>query len=191
MLMNVLIAIGSYAASIAVSVLIADFITGVLHWAEDTWLAPGGNALIDKYITEDNIDHHRNPGKIRAGNYWATNRVCIALAAIAAVFFLVLQVHAWQVYLVLAILSQSNQIHMWGHSSQAPQWVRFLQRYGILQSPRHHAGHHKSPYAKRFCSVTEFLNPILDRTRFWRALESTAEQFGAKVQRARAARGGY
>ena len=189
--MSVLIAIGSYGGCIAASILAADFITGVFHWAEDTWLAPGGNALLDKYVTEDNIDHHRNPGKIRAGNYWATNRVCIALAAVSAAFFLLLHVHAWEAYLVLAILSQSNQLHLWEHSSRAPQWVQFLQRYGILQSPRHHAGHHKSPYAKRFCTVTEFLNPILDAIGFWRVLEQIAERFGAKVQRASAARGGY
>jgi len=63
-----------------VSVILADFITGLMHWAEDTWLVPGKSALLDRWIVNDNIDHHRFPGKIRAGQYWATNRVCIALA---------------------------------------------------------------------------------------------------------------
>src|SRR5215469_10343491 len=115
--MSILIVIATYAAGVAISILLADFITGVFHWAEDTWLAPGQNAVLDKFVTNDNIDHHRNPGKIRAGNYWATNRVCIALAGFVAAVLIALHVHAWEAYLVLAILSQSNQIHLWSHSS--------------------------------------------------------------------------
>ena len=189
--MSILLAVAAYAACIAASVLVADFVTGIFHWAEDTWLAPGQSTFLDKYVTQDNIDHHAHPGKIRAGHYWATNRVCIALAAVVAAILLLFQVHLWEPYFVLAILSQSNQIHMWSHSSRAPRFVQFLQRYGILQSPKHHAIHHKAPYASKFCTVTEFLNPVLDRAGLWRALESVAVSCGAVVHRAGEARGGY
>jgi hypothetical protein len=189
--MSIFIAIASYIGCFAVSVLIADFITGIMHWAEDTWLAPGKSALLDRFIVTDNIDHHRNPGKIRVGNYWATNRVTIALAAIATALLLLFHVHAWEVYFVVAILSQSNQIHMWAHSSRNPRIVTFLQRYGILQSAAHHAKHHKNPYASRFCTVTEYLNPVLDGIGFWHAIEKLAVRCGATVQRTTAARGGF
>lgn len=62
---------------------------------------------------------------------------------------------------------------------------------GLLQSASHHATHHKSPYAVRFCTMTELLNPILDAARFWRTLEAAAIRLGAGVQRASAARSGY
>jgi Lipid desaturase domain len=188
--MSVLIAAAEYIACIFGCLLIADFITGVMHWVEDTWLAPGKSKMLDRYIVVDNIDHHRHPGKIRAGAYWQTNRVCIALAAGAAASLLLFHVTVWEPYVVLALLSQSNQIHMWAHTSQPPQWVASLQRFGLLQSTRHHAKHHKNPYASRFCTMTSYLNPMLDRG-FWRALETIAVRCGATIQRASVARGGF
>jgi len=189
--MSLFITIASYLGCILGSLLVADFITGIMHWAEDTWLAPGQSRVLDRYITDDNIDHHRHPGKIRAGAYWATNRVCIALTIGAAIVLMLCRVLAWEPYLVLALLSQSNQVHMWSHSSRAPQPVQWLQRVGLLQAPAQHAQHHKRPYASRFCTMTNYLNPMLDRLAFWRGLEAIAVRFGATVHRATPARGGF
>jgi ubiquitin-conjugating enzyme E2 variant len=189
--MDIIIALLSYAGCILVSLLVADLITGLMHWAEDTWLKPGKSALLDRFIVDDNIDHHRSPGKIRAGAYWQTNRVCIVLAMVVAAILALCHVHMWEPYLVLALLSQSNQVHMWAHSSRPPRPVQLLQRTGLLQPTSHHAEHHKRPYASRFCTMTAFLNPILDRIGFWRALETIAVACGATVQRATPARGGY
>ncbi len=189
--MDIIIALLSYAGCILVSLVVADFITGLMHWAEDTWLKPGKSALLDRFIVNDNIDHHRAPGKIRAGAYWQTNRVCIALALVVTAILALCHVHMWEPYLVLALLSQSNQVHMWAHSSRPPRPVQLLQRTGLLQPASHHAEHHKRPYASRFCTMTTFLNPVLDRIRFWRALETVAVTCGATVQRATTARGGY
>ena len=177
--------------SLAGCVLAVDFITGLLHWAEDTWTAPGGSKLLDKWIVRDNIDHHRRPGAIRAGAYWATNRVCIALALLAAAVLVVFHVHAWQAYLIVLLASQSNQVHLWAHSSNPPRVIAWLQSAGVLQSRTHHAEHHKRPYAHRFCTTTNFLNPILDGIRFWRALEAIIQRCGVPMRRATAARGGY
>jgi hypothetical protein len=46
-------------------------------------------------------------------------------------------------------------------------------------------------YVERYCAVTNYLNPVLDGMRFWRALEWTIECFGATVKRATPARGGF
>jgi plasmanylethanolamine desaturase len=189
--MDMLIALASYAGCILLSLLIADFVTGLMHWAEDTWLKPGASPVLDRYIVNDNIEHHRVPGKIRSGSYWETNRVCIALAVIVTAILALCHVHLWEPYLVVALLSHSNQVHRWAHSSRPPRAVQVLQRTGLLQSTAHHAEHHKRPYASRFCTLTTFLNPVLDRVRFWHALEKIAVAFGATVQRATPARGGY
>lgn len=171
--------------------LVVDLLSGVLHWAEDTWTAPGRSKLLDRYIVRDNIEHHRKPGLIRAGDYWATNRVCIVLASVAACVMALCGVHAWEAYLIVAFASQANQVHLWAHSANSPRWVAALQRLGLLQSTAHHAQHHKRPYASRFCTITNFLNPVLDRIMFWRGLEWVFVQLGATVQRATPARGGY
>ena len=168
-----------------------DFITGVLHWAEDTWTALGRSKLLDEYIVRDNIGHHRTPGGIRAGTYWETNKVCITLAFSVTCLLVVCGVHAWQAYLIVLLASQSNQVHKWAHCANPPRVVRWLQRTGMLQSTAHHAAHHKRPYATRFCTMTNYLNPALDAIRFWRGLEWLIERCGVRVQRATAAREGY
>jgi ubiquitin-conjugating enzyme E2 variant len=168
-----------------------DFITGVIHWAEDTWTALGRSKLLDTYVVRDNIEHHRKPGGIRSGTYWETNRVCIALASVIGCALMLFGVHAWEAYTIVLLASQSNQVHKWAHCANPPRAIRALQRCGILQSPAHHAEHHKRPYASRFCTTTNFLNPALDAVRFWRGLEWLIESCGVRVQRATPARQGY
>jgi plasmanylethanolamine desaturase len=171
--------------------LAVDLISGVLHWAEDTWTAPGRSALLDRFIVRDNIEHHRRPGTIRAGRYWETNRVCIVLAAVAGAALAACHVHAWQAYAIVALASQSNQVHLWAHCSTPPQFVGWLQSIGFLQSRAMHARHHKNPYASNFCTMTDYLNPLLDGIGFWRGLEIALVRCGATVLRATPARGGY
>ncbi len=168
-----------------------DAVTGVVHWAEDTWTAPGRNALLDRWIVTDNIEHHRAPGAIRAGDYWATNRVCIIGATGFAATLAACGVHAWQPYLIALLGSQANQVHLWAHSANPPRVVALLQSYGVLQSRRQHAQHHKRPYLARYCAFTNYLNPLLDRVDFWRTAERAIEHCGARVQRASVARDGF
>jgi ubiquitin-conjugating enzyme E2 variant len=182
-LLNVLFAAGCIIA--------ADFLSGLLHWAEDTWLVPGKNAWLDRYIVAPNIEHHEKPGGIRACTYWELNCVCIAIAASVALVVALAGVREWEVYLTLLIASQSNQIHAWGHTANPPRFVAWLQRARILQTAAHHAVHHKRPYGVRYCTTTPWLNGMLDRSGFWRGLESTIAHFGPSVKRATAARSGY
>jgi hypothetical protein len=161
---------------------VADFLTGVITGQRTPWLAPGRSAFLDRYIVSDNIEHHRRPRSSRAGSDWVTNSVTLVLCAIGVLGCARGRVEAWQPYLMLALLSHSNQVHKWAHSSNVPAVVRWLQSMGLLQSPAQHARHHKHPYITDFCAVTNFVNPVLDAFGFWR---------GPRVQRAGEARGGY
>jgi hypothetical protein len=183
------IAIG--AASGVACLFAVDLITGVIHWAEDTWTALGRSRLLDTYVVRDNVEHHRRPGGIRAGTYWETNRVCIALGFVAACAVALCGVHAWQAYAIVLLASQSNQVHKWAHCANPPRAIAYLQRLGLLQSAAHHAEHHKRPYARRYCTTTNFLNPVLDGVGFWRGLEWLIERCGITVQRTTPARQGY
>jgi ubiquitin-conjugating enzyme E2 variant len=49
--------------------------------------------------------------------------------------------------------------------------INLLHNLRILQSPKHHAIHHTDPKSTHYCVITEFLNPILERIRFWTRLE--------------------
>ncbi len=189
--METLLTVAAILAWVFGCVLTADFLTGLMHWAEDTWLAPGRNALLDRFIVNDNIEHHRRPGSIRSGSYLQTNGVTLVLSGIGLAALVVGHVEMWQPYLVMILLSHSNQAHRWAHSSNVPPIVGILQRSGVLQSPAQHAIHHKRPYASHYCALTNALNPLLERIAFWRGLEWMIERFGAKVVRATEARGGF
>ena len=175
----------------AVCVLAADFITGVMHWAEDTWLCLGRSELLDRWIVRDNIEHHRMPGKIRQGTYLQTNGVSIALSLVVIAILALCHAHAWQGYAIALLTSHANHIHKWAHSSRVRPVVAWLQTIGLLQSRTQHAKHHKAPYAGGFCAMTNYLNPILDRIHFWRALEAVIETCGITVKRATPARAGF
>ena len=69
-----------------------------------------------------------------------------------------------------------------GPTRSRSRLVRGLQEFGLIQSPRHHAGHHQPPYLTRYCTLTDYLNPVLDRLHVWRWAEWLVEKcFGIKV----------
>jgi hypothetical protein len=190
-MLNMLLTAAAVPAEFAGCLLTADFLSGALHWAEDSWLAPGRNALLDRWIVLPNIEHHERPGSIRQGTYWETNNVTIALAAGAALVCTAFRVQAWEVYLTLAIGSQSNQLHAWAHTARPPRIIGWLQHARILQSAKVHASHHRRPYGSHYCTTTNCLNPLLDQTGFWRALERIGTWCGATMVRATPARSGF
>jgi ubiquitin-conjugating enzyme E2 variant len=75
------------------------------------------------------------------------------------------------VWSTISVSAWSNQIHQWAHRPDPPRPVRALQRSGILLSLRRHASHHRAPFLDRYCITTGWMNPLLDRFGFWRALE--------------------
>jgi len=186
-----LLTIISFLLSLIVCFLIADFLSGLGHWFEDTWTVPGKSSFLDKSIILPNIDHHRRPGGMNPNAYWTTNRVTIVLTAIVGVILLLCHVSAWQPYFILFLAAHSNQIHAWAHTRKVPKIIGWLQKYGILQSVSHHGLHHKRPYESRYCTTTNFLNPFLDGIGFWRGLEALAVKCGATVERGSEARSGF
>jgi hypothetical protein len=75
-----------------------------------------------------------------------------------------LAVYGWT---VVVIVTLTNQFHRWAHDPKCPQWVRPLQRWRIVLSPRHHAVHHRAPHHEHFCITVGWMNPVLDRIRFF------------------------
>ena len=47
----------------------------------------------------------------------------------------------------------------------------FLQRIRLIQSKKAHAVHHTNPKNQSYCTVGNFLNPVLDATRFFERIE--------------------
>jgi hypothetical protein len=150
--------------------LASDWLAGFWHWLEDEYFDESW-PIIGTYVAKPNQLHHSQPLAFLEGNYWQRNYTAImpALAAIAvAAWFSA----PWQVLLTFAFASQANEIHAWSHMrGKLSRWVVVLQEIGLLQSPRHHGEHHRSPFSIKYCVSTDWLNPILDAVKFWRGLE--------------------
>ena len=77
----------------------------------------------------------------------------------------------------------TNLFHKWAHQ-EAPLWiVNLLQRSRIILSPEHHRVHHTAPFELSYTITNGRLNPLLNRTRFFRRLEGALRAFDIKPSR--------
>ncbi len=171
-------------------ILIADFLTGVVHWFEDTYGLPSWPWL-GASVIEPNIRHHEHPVEftMRSVIYRNYQVFLSALGAIAIAWLTGWL--GWQIALTIALASLGNEVHAWSH--KRPRWwiVRLLQDMKLLISPEQHAKHHRRPYDTNFCTLTNVLNPLLDGLRVWRGLEALLSLVGWRVRRMSAERRGF
>ncbi len=172
--------------------LIADFITGVIHWWEDAYGNPNW-PIIGKYIIEPNLEHHRSPRLLLQGSYWNRINTSVYAAVMIILALWICGVFYWQVVVCLAFSSQGNEIHAISHRSDKEngRLIMFFQKIGIFQKRKTHGWHHKAPYDTNFLVMTEYLNPLLNKIRFFEFVEwMILKVFRIKVLRGSAIRSG-
>ncbi len=154
-------------------VLCVDFLSGLVHWAEDTFWTED-TPLLGRWVVRPNVLHHAD-GAAFVHDSWLESSWDLALAA----WLLLLACAAagcltWHAWLFAALGANANQFHKWAHAPrrEVPAPVRWLQRLRLLQPPSHHAAHHRGQRNTAYCVVTVLLDPVLDRLGFWRALEA-------------------
>jgi ubiquitin-conjugating enzyme E2 variant len=166
--------VGALAGALA-----ADGITGLVHWACDTW-GDERTRFVGPQLIRAFREHHERP-KAMLGHDWVTVNREPGVAAALALLLLSLPVaqralgdhpglHGFLLALVL-YGAAANQLHFWAHLDDPPRWVRGLQRCGLVLSPERHARHHRAPRTSAYCISTGWLNPALDAVGFWRMLE--------------------
>jgi ubiquitin-conjugating enzyme E2 variant len=76
-------------------------------------------------------------------------------------------------WLFAVISANANQVQKWSHQTCKENGciVTFLQKIRLLQTPYHHAVHHTNPKNVRYCPITNFVNPLLDRLNLWSGIE--------------------
>ncbi|XP_037904211.1 plasmanylethanolamine desaturase, partial [Hermetia illucens] len=168
-------------------IITADFGSGLVHWAADTW-GSVDLPIIGKAFLRPFREHHLDPTSITRHDFIETNgdnfMVAVPLLATLAYKFLTRSNHeiqqdfAWSAYLFLCsiFVAMTNQIHKWSHTYWAlPRWVLFLQENHIILPRRHHRIHHVAPHETYFCITTGWLNWPLEKIRFWPSLEIVIE----------------
>ncbi len=172
-----------------VGFVLADFVSGVVHWAADTWGTPEW-PVIGKALIRPFREHHVDEKEITRHDFVETNGnncfISIAPAAGAALlpqedaglFFLAAMTFA----LCFAIFG-TNQFHKWSHMDAPPPAVRLLQRANLILPPDHHLVHHSPPYAKYYCITVGWLTEPLFRLRFFQTLERAISALTGMVPR--------
>lgn len=164
------------AVEIVAVVLLADFVSGLVHWAEDSY-GSETTPILGRWIVAPNVLHHRDASAF-VGNNWLESSwdlACVGVLVLAGAWLA--GVLSWHVWLFVLLGANANQIHKWNHMNRTcvPAPVRWLRACGLLQSPRHHAGHHRGEKNTRYCVITGAVNPALDALGFWRLLERLLE----------------
>ncbi len=151
---------------------LADFIAGLVHWAEDAYVRED-TPLLGSFLGKANVIHHHLPRFMTRHNWWQSSWDLLALSALIVFGAGRLDVLTWQVWLFAAVSTNANQVHKWSHRTRTENGpiITFLQNIRVLQTPQHHAVHHTNPKNVRYCPITNLVNPILDGLRFWDGVE--------------------
>lgn len=158
------------------TVILADFVSGLIHWLEDAYARPGMPLL--GRVAEENLRHHARPRDFLAKSWWQSSHDLLLLGL--ATIWAALLTDTFSLWLLLfaGLAVNANQVHKWAHQGprENPRLVTWLQRLKLLQTPREHARHHRGSKQSHYCVMTNALNPVLERLKLWQGLEATVER---------------
>lgn len=159
-------------------VVIADLIVGFVHWLEDrygkeTW------PLIGPAIIAPNLLHHAQPRAFLVNSWWRSADLQLLAAALICAVAYGLGVLRWELVAILVLVVNANEVHKWTHRTKAENgwFITWLQDWRLIQGRKQHARHHGGNRDSHYCTLTEFVNPALERIRFWRVLEWIITRF--------------
>lgn len=180
-----LAAAAGLAVRLLAALLLADFLSGLVHWIEDTFWTEG-TPILGPWIVRPNVLHHQDGAAFVAKSWLASSWDLAAVGVGVVLGAWALGALTAPVWLFAIAGANANQLHKWTHMNRArvPAPVRWGMRLGLLQDAAHHGAHHRGDKNTAYCVVTPWVNPVLDRLGFWRALERAVVPPGAAPRRA-------
>jgi ubiquitin-conjugating enzyme E2 variant len=160
---------------------LADFFSGLVHWAADTYGSP--TMPIFGGFVRTFREHHADQHDITRHDTIETNGdVCIFSSPVHFTFLVWVESPFGLCTLFGVFLGSymNSQIHKWAHMQRPPVLVRFIQRTRLFLSPTHHAQHHSGVHLTNYCITTGWMNGLLDQVRFFRGVEWVLLQLGLK-----------
>jgi plasmanylethanolamine desaturase len=155
----------------------ADFFSGFMHWAGDTWGREDTPFFGRRFIRPFRF-HHVYPMDMLKSHFFTTNGdpALVTMPFFFSAFLLPLD--HWffgpaAVFLVAFATFglPTSQFHKWSHMKQRPKLVSWAQRRGLILSPEHHWRHHKSPHMVNYCIIAGWCDPFLQKVDFWSKAE--------------------
>jgi plasmanylethanolamine desaturase len=154
----------------------ADFASGLVHWAADTWGRADLPVIGPRFLVPFRV-HHVNPDDFIRRRFLDTNGDVAAVTLPVLISLLQLPLDGPLAALAVfglglcAFGMMTNQIHQWAHTPVPPPPVRRLQGLGVLLRPDDHAAHHCGAYDRHYSITTGWSNRPLEAIRFFRLLE--------------------
>ena len=156
--------------SILCAWLLADLISGLVHWWEDRAIRGSSRFKFINQVREDNERHHQTPGYFLRLTWWenVNSTLPYVWAAAGLIWLLGGPTLIW---LALWFSGWGNLVHRFAHEppSRLPRLIIMLQKVGIFQSNKHHRLHHykegslvgREESDTNFCAMTNWLNPLI------------------------------
>lgn len=177
--------------AVVLSMITADFLSGMVHWFADTWGSVDW-PLIGRSLLRSFREHHVDPGEITRHDFIETNGDSSLISL--PVYTLILLVDPslsnkhffWYCFVVsLGIwVLFTNQFHKWAHADSLPLIARILMKYKIILNSRVHYVHHRRPFDTYYCITTGWLNRPLSAINFWKRMEWVVTKLTGAVPRA-------
>jgi hypothetical protein len=166
-----------------------DLVSGLIHWFADTYFSED-TPIIGRSLVKPFRLHHLYPRDICTHNVVVTlgNSCILAVPVLAICLYLLwlLPQSGWLAFKVLfitllaAATVATNQFHKWAHHENPSSLIRWLQRKRLVLEPSHHEQHHTAPFNVHYCISNGWLNPFLNRIKFFRRLEAGLSVFGVR-----------
>lgn len=180
------------SAALLLGYLLADFGSGMVHWAFDRYGAVD-TPLLGPNFVKPFRNHHVDPCDITLHDFVETNgnNCLVTIIPLASFTFLPLDFGNAGVLFFVSLVTfaaiftfATNQFHKWAHTPKPAKLVRWMQEKHLILPRDHHQIHHTYPYETHYCITTGWMNALLVKIRWWAALEFVI----AKVVRVRAHR---
>jgi hypothetical protein len=178
------------ALAIPLGILGGDFISGIVHWAADTY-GSEDMRLIGPSLVKPFRLHHIYPRDICThGLVETTGNVCILAVPVLSLCLYLMWLLPDSGLLAFSVVSfalmaaatvATNQFHKWAHQESPSALARWLQRRRLVLEPEHHKRHHTQPFDTNYCITNGWLNPLLNKLKFFRRLEATLRYFGIET----------
>jgi len=181
-------------AAAVCAALLADLVSGVVHWGCDTWGAVE-TPLLGRAFIRQFREHHVDPEEINRHDVVEANGTngALALLPLAVAWLLPYRVahptpFAWGTQLGAAIFALlvtfTSQAHQWAHAPRVPGWVAWCQQRGILLSKAHHEVHHRAPHLHNYCITGGWMDGVIERLALFRRAERVITRLTGVAPRA-------
>jgi TMEM189-like protein len=170
--------------------IVSDFLSGFVHWAGDT-VGDESTPLFGPNFVRPFRFHHVDPEDIARHDFVETNgNNCIVASPVLLLVLVLMPRTTGALYYACAVIAFTaffiictNQFHKWAHTKNPAGWVRMLQRANLILSPEHHVVHHTAPRDKYYCITVGWMNPVLEKIRFFRFMEAAISRINPRALR--------